>query len=101
MTKMNNMEELTKQLENTRNFVFYCPDDRDAIEKAIECLKQLQEIKDYLELSVKDSDKFKQKYAEIAEHTHNFNDLYYSNLFEGMAEAYSDILERYFKEKDL
>lgn len=49
MTKMNNMEELTKQLENTRNFVFYCPDDRDAIEKAIEYLKQYNEIKNIVE----------------------------------------------------
>lgn len=63
-------------------------------------LNQLHEIKDYLELSVKDCDKYTKKYADIAEHTHNFNDLYESKIFEGMAEAYSDILERYFKEKE-
>lgn len=39
------MDELIKQLENTRNFVFYCPDDKEAIEKAIEYLKQYAEIK--------------------------------------------------------
>lgn len=39
------MEELIKQLENTRNFVFYCPDDRKAVEKAIKYLKQYAEIK--------------------------------------------------------
>ena len=73
--------------------------DVSTIEDAIYYLKQLQEIKSYLELSVKDSDKFTKKYAEMSEHTHNFNDLYKSKIFEGMAEAYSDILERYFKEK--
>ncbi len=61
-------------------------------------LNRLNEIKSYLELSVKDSDRFKQKYDEIAEHTHNHSDVYKARIFEGMAEAYSDILDRYFKE---
>jgi len=71
--------------------------DVATINSAIFYLKQLQKIKGYLELAVKDSNKFKQQYTEIAEHTHNFNDLYKSKIFEGIAEAYSDILE-YFKE---
>jgi len=94
------MEELIHALEQGK------PDydgedvnyDVATINSAIFYLKQLQKIKGYLELAVKDSDKFKQQYAEIAEHTHNFNDLYKSKIFEGMAEAYSNILERYFKE---
>ena len=100
MTKTNDIAELIHALEMGK------PDydgedvnyDVATIDSAIFCLKKLQEIKGYLELSVKDSDKFKQKYAEKSEHTHNFNDLYKSKIFEGMAEAYSDILERYFKE---
>jgi len=97
-----NIEELITQLELGKpaydgEDVNY---DVSTIVNAVLCLKKLQEIKDYLELSVKDSDKFTKKYADIAEHTHNYNDLYESKIFEGMAEAYSDILERYFKEKE-
>lgn len=94
-----NIEELIKQLELGKP-AFDGEDvnyDISTIISAIFYLKQLQEIKSYLESAVEDSDKFKQKYAEIAEHTHNFNDLYESKIFEGMAEAYSDILDRYFK----
>ena len=92
------MEELIKQLENTRNFVFYCPDDRAAIEDAMQYLKQLQEIKEYLKLSLKDSDRNQRKYNEIAEHTHNHNDVYSAKMFEGMSEAYADLLKKFFKE---
>ena len=100
MKKMNNIEELIHALEMGK------PDydgedvnyDVATINGAIFYLKQLQEIRGYLELSLNDSDKFKQKYDEIAEHTPNYNDVYKAKVFEGMAEAYSDILERYFKE---
>lgn len=90
------MEELIKRLENTRNFVFYCQDNRVAIEDAIQYLKQLQKIKEYLELSLKDSDRNQRKYNEIAEHTHNYNDAYSAKIFEGMSEAYADLLEKFF-----
>lgn len=95
------MEELIKRLENTRNFVFYCRGNRAAIEDAIQYLKQLQKIKEYLELSLKDSDRNQRKYNEIAEHTHSYNDVYSAKIFEGMSEAYADLLEKFFKEKDL
>jgi len=73
-------------------------DDRDEI---IKYLKQLQKIKEYLELSLKDSDQNQRKYNEIAEHTHNSNDVYSAKIFEGMSEAYADLLEKFFKEKEL
>lgn len=37
------VEELIKKLENVRNFVFYCPDDRVTIEKTIQVFKTLEE----------------------------------------------------------
>lgn len=98
MTKMNDLEELIDALETGKpaydgEDVNY---DVATISGAVFYLKQLQEIKGYLELSLNNSDKFKRKYDEIAEHTHNYNDVYKAKVFEGMAGAYSDILERYF-----
>lgn len=92
------MEELIKRLENTRNFVFYCPDDRAAIETAIQYLNQLQEIKEYLELSLTKSDELHKKWDNQFNRSHDSDDLHHSSLFEGMSEAYADLLEKFFKE---
>ena len=99
-----NIEELIEKLGAIKGN-YNCFDVEEepyyrACSEAISQLKQLQEIKSYLESSVKDSDKFKRKYDEMTEHTHNYNDVYKAKIFEGMAEAYSDIVERYFKEKE-
>jgi ssDNA-binding Zn-finger/Zn-ribbon topoisomerase 1 len=52
------------------------------------------ELLDYIKLSLKDSDEFKEKYRNKYKESNSPHDLYYSHLFEGMAEAYDDILKK-------
>lgn len=54
----------------------------------------IDELIDYIKLSIKHSDELKEKYRAKYKESNNQHDLYYSHLFEGMAEAYDDILKK-------
>lgn len=49
---------------------------------------------DYLKLCLKQSDEYKEKYRQAYKQSKSESDLYYSHLFEGMGEAYDDLIKR-------
>lgn len=69
-------------------------DERIVVEAIIQAKKTQAELLDYIKLSIKHSDEFKEKYKSKYKESNSQNDLYYSHLFEGMAEAYDDILKK-------
>lgn len=89
-------EALKEIIEEKATFI-----DGDSVYKIINLIDNAPtveakqyELLDYIKLSLKDSDEFKEKYRNKYKESNSQHDLYYSHLFEGMAEAYDDLLKK-------
>ena len=86
-------ETLTSETRD--NFQFVCLSHvLEKIDNAQAVEAKQDELLDYIKLSLKHSDELKEKYRNKHKESNSQHDLYYSHLFEGMAEAYDDLLKK-------
>ena len=69
-----------------------------ALVHAIKALEKNNEILEYLKISLSQSDKLKEKHRNVDDDGLKENHKRMAIIFEGMGEAYDDLLNRFFKE---
>lgn len=67
----------------------------EAFDLAIKALEKNNEMLEYLKISLSQSDELKEKHRNIDGEHHKRMAI----IFEGMGEAYADLIDRFFKEE--
>ena len=70
----------------------------EAYEMAIKALEKNNEMLEYLKMSLSQSDELKEKHRNVDDDGLKENHKRMAIIFEGMGEAYDDLLNRFFKE---
>lgn len=75
-------------------------DVNEALDLAIKALEKNNEMREYLKACLSQSDELKEKYRNVDDDTLKELHKRMAIIFEGMGEAYADLIDRFFKEGD-
>lgn len=72
---------------------------KEAIDLAIKALEKNNEMLEYLKISLSQSDELKEKHRNVDDELKKYHKRT-AIIFEGMGEAYADLIDRFFKDGD-